>query len=115
MYEPLTLHVLNVQMPIVSGGVRAFVDSATIRRFHQDEGETALAKARAVLDAAGVPYTAEVKVGNIAETIVATARDNHCDQIVMGTRGLGTHTGALLGSVTRETLEHSRVPVLVVK
>jgi nucleotide-binding universal stress UspA family protein len=115
MYEPLTLYLLNVQMPIVSGGVRAFVDSATIRRFHQDEGEAALAKARTVLDEAGVPYAAEVKIGNIAETIVATARDNHCDQIVMGTRGLGSASGLWLGSVTRKTLHLANTPVTVVK
>jgi nucleotide-binding universal stress UspA family protein len=33
----------------------------------------------------------------------------------MGTRGLGSHTGALLGSVTQDTLVDATVPVLVVK
>ncbi len=33
----------------------------------------------------------------------------------MGARGLGTHTGALLGSVARSTVENAGVPVLLVK
>jgi nucleotide-binding universal stress UspA family protein len=33
----------------------------------------------------------------------------------MGTRGLGTHTGALLGSVAQSTLVHAAVPVLLAK
>jgi nucleotide-binding universal stress UspA family protein len=35
--------------------------------------------------------------------------------IVMGARGLGTHTAALLGSVAQSAIEHAGVPVLVVK
>ena len=53
-----------------------------------------------------------MEIGDIGETIAAIAKRQQVDAIVMGTRGLGTHTGALLGSVTRETLEHSTVPVL---
>jgi nucleotide-binding universal stress UspA family protein len=35
--------------------------------------------------------------------------------IVLGARGLGTHTAALLGSVAQGTIENAAVPVLVVK
>jgi nucleotide-binding universal stress UspA family protein len=47
--------------------------------------------------------------------IAQTAAALNCDLIVMGARGLGTHTAALLGSVAAGTLEHAGVPVLVVK
>ena len=38
-----------------------------------------------------------------------------CDMIVMGTRGLGTHTAALIGSVAQSTVGQSAMPVLLVK
>jgi nucleotide-binding universal stress UspA family protein len=115
MYEPLSLHLLNVQAPIVSGGVRAFIDGATIRRYHEEEGQLALAKAKTILDEAGVPYTAHVKVGHAPETIVAMTDGSKCDQIIMGTRGLGATSGLWLGSVTRKTLHLATVPVTVIK
>ena len=68
-----------------------------------------------MLDEAKVPYTAHVKVGHAAEVIVAMAESHQCDQIVMGTRGLGAAAGLWLGSVTRKTLHLSKVPVTVVK
>jgi nucleotide-binding universal stress UspA family protein len=115
MYEPLTLHLLNVQIPIISGSVRRFIDQDTIRKYHQEEGEAMLAKAKALLDEAHVPYAAHIKVGHIAETIVAAAEQHKCDQIVMGSRGLGTTAGLWLGSVTTKTLHLAQVPVTIVK
>ncbi|CAM3615502.1 UspA domain-containing protein [Bordetella sputigena] len=115
MYEPLTLHLLNVQIPVISGSVRLFVDQDTIRRYHQEEGESMLAKAKALLDEAHVPYEAHIKVGHIAETIAAAAEQHKCDQIVMGSRGLGTTAGLWLGSVTTKTLHLAQVPVTIVK
>lgn len=53
-------------------------------------------------------------VGSPGRVIAEFAAERNADQIAMGTRGLGTHTGALLGSVTQETLEHATVPVAVV-
>ncbi|WP_179284040.1 universal stress protein [Bordetella genomosp. 10] len=115
MFEPLTLHLLNVQIPITSASVRRFIDSATIHKYHQEEGEAALANAKALLDGSGIPYTAHIQAGSSAETIVATADENHCDHIVMGTRGLGSAAGMWLGSVTTKTLHLAKVPVTVVK
>ena len=43
------------------------------------------------------------------------ARAEACDLILKGARGIGTHTGALLGSVARSTIELSAVPVMLVK
>ncbi|HEX9811647.1 MAG TPA: universal stress protein [Burkholderiales bacterium] len=43
------------------------------------------------------------------------AREKRCDQIYIGTRGLGPITGMLLGSVTTKVLHLSDVPVLLVK
>ena len=49
------------------------------------------------------------------ESIAALANTLGAELIAMGTRGLGSHTGALLGSVAQRTVEHSTVPVLLAK
>lgn len=113
--EPLELHILNVQPPIVSGAVTLFIDKDTIERFHHDEGTHALASARQMLDEAGIVYSVHIQIGNVADRVAAFAKDHQCDQIIMGTRGLGTSSGFWLGSVTTKTLHLIDIPVTVVK
>jgi YjbE family integral membrane protein len=110
----LALHLLNVQRP-VSGDVASFVATQSLDEYHQERGEQALAPARALLDAGGLSYDAQQRVGLPGPTIAEVAQTLGCDLIVMGTRGLGNHTGALLGSVAQSAVEHSSVPVLLVK
>jgi nucleotide-binding universal stress UspA family protein/threonine/homoserine/homoserine lactone efflux protein len=110
----LELHLINVQRP-VSGDVATFVPGETLDDYHRERSEKALAPAREQLRAAGIACTEHRHVGAPGPTIARVANEQHCDLIVMGTRGLGSHTGALLGSVAQGTLEHASVPVLVVK
>ena len=49
-----------------------------------------------------------------AREILATAEEVGADAIVCGTRGLGALQSAMLGSVTRDLLHHSHLPMLVV-
>jgi len=53
--------------------------------------------------------------GNPAQTILETAADCGADLIVMGSRGLGGIREFVLGSVSHNVVQHSKVPVLVVK
>lgn len=108
------IHVINVQYP-VHGGVSAFVDGAQIKEYHASEGEKTLAPARALLDAAGVPYHSHLFVGEPAETVTRFAKENACDQIVIGTRGLGAVSSLLLGSVATKIIHLADMPVLLVK
>ncbi len=110
----MAVHLVNVQRP-VSGDVSSFIGSQTLRDYHHEKGEVALASSRAALDAAGVAHQDHQRVGAPGPTIADVAKSEGCDLIVMGNRGLGSHTGALLGSVAQSTLEHSNVPVLIVK
>jgi YjbE family integral membrane protein len=110
----LDVHLLNVQRP-VSGDVSRFVAGKTLDDYHHERGAKALEPARALLDAAGLVHQDIQRVGDPGPTIAEVAREKACDLIVMGARGLGSHTGALLGSVTQSTIEHAGVPVLVVK
>lgn len=112
---PVELHVLNVQLPIVSGGVRMFFKHEEIEAYYQDSGQEALRAARERLDQAGQPYVQHVRVGPLGETIAAYAKEQRCDQIVMGTRGLGALSGMVLGSVATKVIHLADAPVTLVK
>ncbi len=56
----------------------------------------------------------ELLEGPEAESILKIAENSQSDLIVMGTRGLGTLKGLLLGSVSRKVIHYSTCPVMVV-
>ena len=108
------LHLVNVQRP-VSGDVASFIASKSLDEYHQERSDAELAPARALLDAAGVPYQVHRRVGTPGPAIAEMAASLGCNLIVMGTRGQGAPAAALLGSVAQSTVEHAGVPVLLVK
>ena len=63
----------------------------------------------------GVAVKGDILQGNIAEQIIKYARDDNYDMIVVGTKGHGVLEQLLMGSVTRNQVSLSRIPVLVVK
>ena len=110
----LDVHLINVQRP-VSGDVARFVPGQTLEDYHHERSEKALAPARALLAAAGLAHKDHQRVGDPGPTIARVAQAEGCGLIVMGTRGLGSHTAALIGSVAQSTVEHAVMPVLLVK
>jgi YjbE family integral membrane protein len=110
----LALHVVNVQ-PSLSGDVSTFIGSQTREDYHRELSDTAVRLAREALDAAGQRYQLHQPVGDAALEIVGLADSLNADLIVMGTRGLGAHTGAWAGSVAQRVIERASVPVLLAK
>src|SRR5262245_9380778 len=107
------LHLVNVQPPLPSAAAR-FVARDTLHAFHQEEGQKVLIQARALLDQSKIPYDFHISVGNPAEAIAAYAVECKADQIVMGTRGLGSLAGLILGSVATRVLHLAKVPVTLI-
>ena len=112
--DKMVVRLINVQRP-VTGDVSSFVAGATLEDYYRENAEKALAPGRAALTAAGVPHEHGHQVGEPGDTIAEQARQQECDLIVMGTRGLGGHTGAILGSVAQAVVTQAGVPVLLVK
>jgi nucleotide-binding universal stress UspA family protein len=112
--QALKVHLLNVQAPL-RGDISMFIGDEQIKRYHREEGEKALARARSLLDKSGIAYRFHIKVGEPAEIIARNAAERGCDGIVMGTHGRGAVAGMLLGSVATKVLHLSTVPVLFVK
>jgi nucleotide-binding universal stress UspA family protein len=110
----MDLHVVNVQGELPADVTR-FIAKESIDEYRRENSEKALTPARQKLEAAGVPYNAHMLIGKPWEAISEYAGTNKCDLIVMGTRGMGLHTGGLLGSVALGVAQRSPVPVLLVK
>jgi len=83
---------------------------------------TQLAHAREALDEAGseaerygVPCQTDILEGDPARCIAEAARFHGADLVVVGSRGHGGLMSAVLGSVSRQLLTESPVPVMVVR
>jgi nucleotide-binding universal stress UspA family protein len=108
------VHLVNVQ-PHLGAYVGRFVGTPTIRAFQREQGEQALAHARQLLDEAGVPYSAHIYVGDVAETIAKAANELGVTEIVMSADGFGLPGGLAMNSLIGKVIRRTDVPVSVVK
>lgn len=99
------------------GGVT--VSTAEIARTEKqwaDKGQAVVDAVRDAAEAAGVKAKAAVARSDlVAESILATAKKNKCDLVVMASHGRKGLKRILLGSETQHVLTHSTVPVLVLR
>ena len=114
--DDVHIHLLNVQSSIPYGNrVSSIVGRDRLMRYQREDGETALKPAKKILDKAGVSYSSSIVFGDPSKAIVRYAIKIRCDQILMGTRSVGSLSGRVLGSVVTRVIESSPVPVLVLK
>ena len=108
---PLDIHLLNVQhaLPGTVG------EGAQAKQYHHDEGVKALSAARKLLDDAAIKYSYHISVGEIGEVAAHFVNELKCDQVVMGTRGMGAVANMVMGSAATKVLNLVKVPVLLVK
>ena len=114
--DEVEIHLLNVQ-PHLPFGKRAseVLGREAVAHYHEENGMAALKPARKLLDEAKFPYQHSIVIGEPAEAIADYAKQKGCDQIIMGTRGMGTVAGLVLGSVATKVIQLSPVPVLLMK
>jgi YjbE family integral membrane protein len=110
----MEIHLTNVQ-PSLPGDVSGHVTHGSMKNFHHERAEAALKTAREMLQEAGLAIKEHEAVGHAGPVIAELATQEGCEMIVIGSRGLGATSAALLGSVAQSTMAHSKVPVLVVK
>lgn len=107
--------LLNVQWNIATGNVKLFINQQTINDYYREQGEAALAGARAKLEASGLAYTYHLSIGTPAEAIAQYANEQGIDQIVLGAGEQRTLASLLLGSVVSKVLHLASMPVMVIK
>jgi nucleotide-binding universal stress UspA family protein len=104
------IHLLNVQ-PTMPSHIAHHVGREVLVDFQRERADEALAPARRVLDAAGVPYSVHVATGARAECIAEAATRLACDRIVMGTARKSALLRAVENSLTDKLIECTHVPV----
>jgi nucleotide-binding universal stress UspA family protein len=108
---PIEVKLLYVQ---VDDGTASTSLDEPVRNDALEAGSRALHSASAVLARAGIACTTESRKGFVPSVIVEHARSMNCDAIVMGTRGMGS-TEQVLGSIARQVINLSDLPVTLVK
>ncbi len=112
-HHELKIHLLNVQ-PQLSRHVARFVSRHDRDGWHAEQANTALAGARKVLEAAGVPHHVHWSLGDRAVEICRMAVSLGAHHIVMGTARKSSFTRMLEDSATDKVLQLTTVPVEVV-
>lgn len=107
--------LVNVQEPASLYEVMTARDADVIEQVRSAAGADLLASAQALLQQAGVPWESEVAGGDPARVLVELIESHGCDAVIMGTHGAGSLRNALVGSVSDAVLQHSPVPVTVVR
>jgi nucleotide-binding universal stress UspA family protein len=78
-------------------------------------GQAILAEARQQLNDEPLDIHEELLEEPAAEAILSVAETREVDLIIMGTRGLGTLQGLLLGSVSHKVMQHASCPVMLIR
>lgn len=78
-------------------------------------GNDLLATIKAELEAKNLKVNTIFEKGPAGPVIVSKSRDEACDLVLVGTRGLGNVTSLIIGSVSNYVIHHAECPVLLVK
>lgn len=110
------LHIVHAhEAPLVYGEIGMYVNEQQLASLQRKHSETLLTGAEQVLRDASVPYTTEVLVGPVANTIAERADELRAKGIVIGTRGMGAVGNLLMGSIATKVVHFANVPVTLVK
>lgn len=104
--------LLNVQPPLPPS---LFVTRGVIKDYHRRHSNPIIRHASVLASKWRVKTQSLVRVGEPAPTIARLARQTHCSEIIMGTRGLGRLAGLILGSTSTKLLHVSRLPVTLIR
>lgn len=112
-HPDVALVLLNVQ-PMLARHVTRFVSRKNCDEFLEQRAQSALAPARKLLDAAGVPYRTVLAYGERAAVIADIAKQCNCQRILMGTARKNSLSRLIENSVTARLLERAPVPLEIV-
>jgi nucleotide-binding universal stress UspA family protein len=108
-----TLEIVSVRPPVLVGRAGAAPPMLEVEEPGGAERIAAAGAARAA--AAGVDATAHSAHGDVVDSICEASSAVGADLLVVGSRGHGPVSGALLGSVSHALIGRSPVPVTVVR
>jgi nucleotide-binding universal stress UspA family protein len=116
---PLTIDLINVQDAVVGIPASFARDAADVAeqlvKSAREAGTKLLLKPIEALKNDKLLNASTVLVGDPASIIAEYVKNNRCDAVVMGTRGLSPISGLVMGSVASKVIHLVKVPVTLVK
>lgn len=113
---PMELVIVHAhEPPIVYGEIAIYMHDERAKELQRQHSEDILNPMIEKIKSAGVPFSSEIVVGDVAKSIVACAKSHDCDGIVMGTRGMGAIGNLVMGSVATKVIHLTEIPVTLVK
>lgn len=107
--------LVNVQDPASLYEMVVAHDVDRLAALRAEAGAELLQPAEALLDAVGATYESEVAGGTPAPLLLELAENYGCQAVMMGARGMGSPGAGGLGSVALSLLQHSSLPVTIVR
>ncbi len=111
--EVTILHVINPIRDTVYINNRELGNE--IKRNATIRGEEVIKKAKEIFEGFKGTFITETRFGDPVDEIIKFAEEGGFDLIVMGSRGGGIFSRALLGSVSDKVVHHVKTSVLIVK
>ncbi|MEZ0574812.1 universal stress protein [Halodesulfovibrio aestuarii] len=108
--EIVLVHVLDRIPAIIGGHARE-----ELRKEMKVEAQKVFEQYTPGLEAKGIKYKTRIESGRPFDAICTAAKEEACDLICLGARGLSEVEGMLLGSVSSAIISHCAIPVLVVR
>ncbi len=109
------LHVLHVEPAMTYEELRVYVVREDLEKIRREACQRVLAAAAQAATAEKVAHVEHLRQGDVAQTIAQLVESQAIDEVVMGTRGMGTLGTLLLGSVAYRVVHLVHVPVTLVK
>lgn len=106
---------ITLMTVIYTGHFNRFESQKKVIEAEEKMGQKLLDQASKVLEDYPYGYKTTYKIGDTSDEIITMAEENNFDLIVMGSRGLGAFTRALLGGVSHKVVSHAKTTVMVVK
>lgn len=107
--------VANVQETATLYEMVVAHDPAVLETVNNEAGHDLLRPAVALLESAGQHVQQVVATGDPANTLIDLVETHGCQAVIMAAGTGGGLRAALLGSVTQHLVDHSPVPVTVVR
>lgn len=111
--DVVALHVLTP--PTYAVSPEFAVDLTEIQKNMQAAAEKSMEKLLKRFDEEGITVRSIIQVGTAFAEIVATARDEDSDLIILATHGYGAVKHMLLGSTTEKVVRKAPCPVLTIR
>lgn len=112
------MNAKTIRIVVAYDGIPAYLGEPNLQSAIESrlkDAQDILQKAEETVGKTPAEIHTELIEGSPAEAIIDVARTRESDVIVMGSRGMGTLTGLVLGSTSQKVVSHAPCPVLIVR